>query len=248
MDDEPEVIRQQMEQTRSSLTDKIERLEQTVEDKVQTTTEAVACSVESVKDAVQDTVQAVKGTVHDTVDTVKATMHDTVESVKETFNVRRYFEQYPWAALGVAVGVGIAGNVLLTPGRRPKGGRIDELQSRGQPPTTPSHNGGPRKQTVAGMADGLTAKFGGELEKLKGVALGAAFSLLRDWIGRSASREVGAKLGEVIDDLTRKLGAEPFRENLLDSVTGFVGKSSGERDVGADARREFRTPSRDPDR
>jgi ElaB/YqjD/DUF883 family membrane-anchored ribosome-binding protein len=225
MGDEPEVIRQQMEQTRSSLTDKIERLEQTVEDKVQTTTAAVACTVESVKDAVQDTVDSVKGSVH-----------DTVESVKDTFNVRRYFAQYPWAAFGAAVGVGIASNVLLSPRRHAARERVGELHSRGQVPTTPSHNGGPRKKASAALANGVASKFDGELEKLKGVALGAAFSLLRDWIGRSASPEVGAKLGEVIDDVTRKFGGEPFRENLLESVSGFVGKISGERDVENEAR------------
>src|SRR5439155_3985836 len=81
MDDDPEVIRHQMADTRSSLTDKIERLEQTVTAKVQTTTAAVTDTVESVKEAVQDTVQTVRGTVTDTVDTVK-----------EAFDVRRYFE------------------------------------------------------------------------------------------------------------------------------------------------------------
>ena len=54
MDDDPEMIRHQMQETRSSLTDKIERLEQTVTDKVQSTTAAVTNTVESVKGAVQD--------------------------------------------------------------------------------------------------------------------------------------------------------------------------------------------------
>jgi ElaB/YqjD/DUF883 family membrane-anchored ribosome-binding protein len=224
MDQEPEVIRQQLEQTRSSLTDKIEQLEQTVGDTVQSTTEAVASTMESVKDAVQDTVETMKGTVRDTVD-----------SVKETFDVRRYFAQYPWAAFGTAVGVGFAGNILLGSGRHSAAShRIGEMHSRGQPATSAppaSHNGGTRKRTVAGLTNGVTQKFGGELEKLQGVAVGAAFGLLRDWIGRSAPHEVGAKLGEVIDDVTRRLGGEPFRENLLDSISGFVGKVSGDRDV-----------------
>ena len=69
MDDDPEVIRSQMEETRSSLTDKIERLEQTVTDKVQ----GVADTVESVKGAVRDTVDAVKGTNAKILDTRKTT-------------------------------------------------------------------------------------------------------------------------------------------------------------------------------
>jgi len=240
MDQEPEVIRQQLEQTRSSLTDKVEQLEQTIGDTVQSTTQAVACTMESVKDAVQDTVETVRGTVRETVD-----------SVKETFDIRRYFEQYPWAAFGSAVGVGFASKVLLSSGRDSAAShRIGEMHSHGQPAThaapatvQASHNGGQRVRSAAGMANGVAKKFGGELEKLQGVAVGAAFGLLRDWIGRSAPHEVGAKLGEVIDDVTRRLGGEPFHENLLDSISGFVGKVSGDRDAAQEARGGGRIPS-----
>jgi ElaB/YqjD/DUF883 family membrane-anchored ribosome-binding protein len=257
MDDEPEVIRQQMEGTRSSLTDKIERLEHTVTDKVQSTTAAVTGTVESVKEAVQDTVQTVRGTVQDTVDTVKCTVNSTVETVKETFDVRQYFHQYPWAAFGAAVGVGFAGGVLLTSGGRGQGGRIAELHSRGEPvrAVAPSHNGGSRKrsstpaarasvQTQHRLVGEVASKFGDELGKLKSVALGAVFGLVRDWIGRSAPSQVSDRVGEVIDDVTRKLGGEPIRGNLLDSFTGLgSGKASREKDTAGDVRAGFRTPS-----
>jgi ElaB/YqjD/DUF883 family membrane-anchored ribosome-binding protein len=251
MDDEPEVIRQQMADTRSSLTDKIERLEQTVEHKVQSTTAAVTNTVESVKEAVQDTVE-----------TVKDTVSGTVETVKDAFDVRGYFEQYPWAAFGAAVGVGLAGGVLLAGGRPHGGDRIADLHSRGEPATrssaAPSHNGGHRKRSAAArvasfteksadathhFAGELASKFGDELGKLKGVALGAMFGLVRDWISRSAPAEVGSKVGEVIDDVTRKLGGEPLRGNLLDSFSGLAGgKSSRERDAD-EARPGSRIPS-----
>jgi ElaB/YqjD/DUF883 family membrane-anchored ribosome-binding protein len=252
MDDEPEVIRRQMEGTRSSLTDKIERLENAVEEKVQSTTAAVTCTVESMKDAVEDTVRTVTGSVHDTVDSVKTSMHNTVESVKDAFDVRGYFAEYPWMAFGAAVGAGFAGGVLLGSRSRAPAHQISELHSRGQAAAGPSHNGGPRKRApiyrgaseaaarshaVPGMAHDVASKFGDELGKLKGVALGAMFGLVRDWINRSAPGEVGAKVGEVIDDVTRKLGGEPLRGNLLDSLSGIVGgKASRERDTGSEAR------------
>jgi len=264
MDDQPEVIRQQMADTRSSLTDKIERLEQTVEHKVQSTTAAVTDTVESVKEAVQDTVDTVKGTVTVTVDTVRSTVNSTVETVKEAFDVRGYFAEYPWAAFGAAVGVGFAGGVLLA-GRSPAGDRIADLQSRGEPATTtrsaaaPSHNGGHGKRSTAArvaafseksadaahhLAGELAGKFGDELGKLKGVALGAMFGLVRDWISRSAPAEVGSRVGEVIDDVTRKLGGEPIRGNLLDSFSGLTGgKASRERDASGEARPGSRMPS-----
>ena len=263
MDDEPEVIRQQMAETRSSLTDKIERLEQTVEHKVQSTTAAVTDTVESVKEAVQDTVQTVKGSVRDTVDTVKCTVNTTVETVKEKFDVRRYFEEYPWASFGAAVGVGFAGGVLLGTGARARGDRITDLHSRGEAEraAVPSHNGGTRKRSPAaaartssftaspshadhGLVADVASKFGDELGKLKGVALGAVFGLVRDWISRSAPAEVGSRVGEVLDDVTRKLGGEPLRGNLLDSFVGVTGgKASREKDTGGEPRAGFRAPS-----
>jgi ElaB/YqjD/DUF883 family membrane-anchored ribosome-binding protein len=246
MDDEPEVIRRQMEGTRSSLTDKIERLEQTVTDKVQTTTAAVTGTVQSVKDA-----------VHDTVDTVKCTVNNTVETVKETFDVRRYFAQYPWASFGASVGLGFAGGVLLESGHHARGDRIGELHSRGEVgrASAPSHNGGARKRSPAArmaapaqagqrLVGEVASKFGDELGKLKGVALGAVFGLVRDWISRSAPPEVGTKVGEVIDDVTRKLGGEPLRGNLLESFGGLArGKASREKETVSDARGNFRAPS-----
>ena len=263
MDDEPEVIRQQMEGTRSALTDKIERLEHTVTDKVQSTTAAVTNTVESVKEAVQDTVDTVKGTVRDTVDTVKDTMHSTVESVKDTFDVRRYFAEYPWAAFGAAVGVGFCGGAILATGAHARGDRITDLHSHGEtaPSAGPSYNGGSRERSPAAAGRGasftaspahpshrltgeLASRFGDELGKLKGVALGAVFGLVRDWISRSAPSEVGSRVGEVLDDVTRKLGGEPIRGNLLDSFTGLAGgKASRERDASGDVRSDFRTPS-----
>jgi len=131
MDDEPEVIRQQMEETRSSLTDKIGLLEQTVTEKVQTTTAAVTDTVESVKEA-----------VHDTVDTVKNTVSETVGSVKDAFDLRRYVDQYPWASVGAAVGVGVVTGLAL--GHAPKPGDFSNVHSRGE-----MLNGGPTAMQLA---------------------------------------------------------------------------------------------------
>ena len=119
MDDQPEVIRQQMAETRSSLTNKIERLEQAVTDRVDTTTAAMTDTVESVKDAVKDTVDTVSGTVHDTVDSVRGAMNDTVECVRNTFDVPHYFRDYPWAAFGASVAAGFTGGTMLGPRLRP---------------------------------------------------------------------------------------------------------------------------------
>src|SRR5262249_38838293 len=90
MDDSPEVIRQQMEETRAALSEKLETLEQQV--------------VGTVKDA--------RAAVTDTVETVKGAVHDTVETVKETFDVSRQVERHPWAMLGGSIALGFLGGRL----------------------------------------------------------------------------------------------------------------------------------------
>jgi len=102
MANEPEVIRQQMEETRSDLQTKLETLEQQVKDTVQEATEAVS-----------DTVATVKETVKETVETVKETVEETVESVKETFNLTRQVQAHPWPAFACATLVGFVGSRLL---------------------------------------------------------------------------------------------------------------------------------------
>jgi ElaB/YqjD/DUF883 family membrane-anchored ribosome-binding protein len=109
MENEPEVIRQQMCDTRASLQDKLETLEQQVTDTVQGAAEAASETVQTVKEAVQDTVEAVKSTVE-----------NTVESVKDTLSLSKQVEAHPWGMFIGAALVGYAGTRLLfSPGSTP---------------------------------------------------------------------------------------------------------------------------------
>jgi ElaB/YqjD/DUF883 family membrane-anchored ribosome-binding protein len=256
MDDEPEMIRQQMAATRSSLTDKIERLEQSVTQKVETTAAAVTGTVESVK----DTVKTMKDTVHDTVDSVKCTVNQSVDAVKDAFDIPGYFREYPWPAFAASVAAGVAGGLMLGSSRDP----IGRLRSQGRPlivaAPAPSTNGADRDQipqptNVAvppaaaepWWTGEIGTKFGDELAKLKGVALGAAFGLVRHWVNQSARGDIGQMLGEVIDDVTRKLGGLPIRGNPMDSFVRNGGKASRDRDAGTEARAgERATAGADP--
>ena len=78
MANESAEIRQQMEHTRHSLTEKLDMLETHVTTKLHDASEAVAGSVATVKEAVDDTVQAVKESVKTTTD-----------CVRDTFDMRR---------------------------------------------------------------------------------------------------------------------------------------------------------------
>src|SRR5262245_24400559 len=95
MPDEPEMIRQQMEETRSALTEKLETLEHQVIGTVAEANTAVADTVDNVKEAVQDTVEVVKETVQ-----------ETVESVKQTLDISVQMDRHPWLFLGASVAAG----------------------------------------------------------------------------------------------------------------------------------------------
>jgi ElaB/YqjD/DUF883 family membrane-anchored ribosome-binding protein len=105
MDNEQEIIRQQMEDTRTALKEKLETLEHQVVDTVQGATEAVSDTVETVKE---------------TVETVKETVEETVENVKETFNLAKHVQEHPWPAFACATVVGFLGGRLLNR-TRPQG-------------------------------------------------------------------------------------------------------------------------------
>jgi len=100
VDSELEVIRDEMEQTRANLADKLGALENQVRETVSGATEAVSSTVEGVKEVVE-------------------TVSDTVESVTETFNVSRQVEQHPWMAFGAAVAAGFVASQLFGHSSRP---------------------------------------------------------------------------------------------------------------------------------
>ena len=91
MDDTSEVIRQQMDEIRSQLSDKLESLEHQVSDTVQSTGTAVNATVSAVQD---------------TVETVTEAVRDAVHSVSNAFDIRRQVDRHPWLVLGGSVALG----------------------------------------------------------------------------------------------------------------------------------------------
>lgn len=90
MDESPEVIRQQMEQTRSQLTDKLDCLEHQVSETVQSTSAVV--------EAIQVTVENMTG---------------AVRSVRRVLSLRSQMNRHPLLVLGGAAVIGyLAGKVL----------------------------------------------------------------------------------------------------------------------------------------
>lgn len=217
--DEFEVIKSQMEARRSALAEKLEALEQQVSDSVQevtsavsTVTEVVQDTVETVKDTVQGTVETVKDTVQETVGTVKESVQDTVGAVKDTFDIPLQVENHPWAMVAGAFGVGFLTGWML-PGQdsRTPGARATPVPMTGNafPPPQAAYA---QPHQPASWLQSLGSFLGPELDKLKGLAIAAGLGMVRDSITQAVPPEVGSQLGEMIDNLTTKLGAKPVHD------------------------------------
>ncbi len=214
---EPTEIRQEIEQTRSSLTDKLETLEHEVRDTVRNATQAVV-----------ETVETVKQTVEGTVDTVKEKVEGTVETVKHTFDPVYQVDQHPWLMVGGAAAAGFLVGSLLpredwvsrSMSRSPGAG-IHPVPAPGEMGLRTSEPAGvgyvpPERERLAGYTAPVTGlvseiaqRFAPEIRQLKGLAIGAALGLVRDVVKESVPGGLSPKLENIIDSVTTKLGGQP---------------------------------------
>jgi hypothetical protein len=224
--DNEDVIREQMEDTRTSLTEKLENLEQEVATTVQgattnvaDTVEAVKETVEAVKDSVQETVATVKYTVQDTVATVKDTVEETISTVKESvqegwcavknmFDIPSLVNAHPCAMFAGSVAVGFALETLLVPTSHAPGA---SPSTQGAPLPPDHYSGEDRFESVRPAARpfaGIFKTFEPEINRLKGLALGAVMNSIRDMVVTMVPEHMAPKLSEVFHSFTQKLGGE----------------------------------------
>jgi ElaB/YqjD/DUF883 family membrane-anchored ribosome-binding protein len=178
---EPEVIKQEMEETRASLTEKVGALETQVVNTVQSATTAVS-----------DTVAEVKTAVQDTVETVRDTVKNTVESVGEAFDVRQQMAKRPVVVLGVSTALGfLAGRLFhrMVAGPAyhhaapPRPVSFTSPPSGGGAADGGSHGGGwTDKISSIGheWLDQLGRKFSKELSEISDLAVATVSSHLKD--------------------------------------------------------------------
>jgi ElaB/YqjD/DUF883 family membrane-anchored ribosome-binding protein len=211
MDNEQEIIRQQMEDTRTALKEKLETLEHQVVDTVQGATEAVS-----------DTVETVKETVKETVETVKETVEETVENVKETFNLTRHVQEHPWPAFACATVLGFIGGRLLNR-TRPQGVQVTApalpqvaaLYRNGeQAAAAPSNQASPPR---GDWWSWVAEHYSDELAKARGLAVATVGATVRDMLTADVSPEFADRIKEVIDGFTTKLGGKPIKGPILKS-------------------------------
>jgi len=202
--DQEDAIRDQMGETRSSLTDKLETLEKQVGGTVLGATSAVAEKVEAVKESVQETVATLTGTVQDTVTTVKETLHKGVTTFRHFFDVRGHVARHPWPMVAGSIAVGFTAGVLIQRRRR-----SHHLSHALAAPGSLSEGNG-RKASSSGqtLMGSLFAKFGPEITKLKSVALGALFGAVREKVMKAAPEEFSPALHSFFDSMGEKITGE----------------------------------------
>jgi hypothetical protein len=136
-DHDLEVIRHQMEETRSSLADKLETLETQLGETVEVATEAVSSTVETVQ--------------------------ETVETVKETLDLRIQVERHPWLMMTGAVAAGYIAGCMLdsSPTRQASPPRPTLEQWAAPRPSSPAPAPAPTPAKKEGLFDSSIEKLKG---------------------------------------------------------------------------------------
>jgi ElaB/YqjD/DUF883 family membrane-anchored ribosome-binding protein len=182
VDNELEVIRHQMEVTRSSLADKLGEMESQIRG-----------AVEGATNLVTDTAETVQETVHNVTDTVQETVH----SVAEALDLSKQVERHPWPMMGGAVAVGFLGSVML--------GRAGGVS--GPASAAASSVNGATKHVAGAVEE--PGPLHEALKTLKGLAIGALMGLVRDRVVKAIPPDYAADATKMVDDLTTKLGGKP---------------------------------------
>jgi len=212
MDDE-DLIREQMEETRTSLTDKLETLEN-----------KVVSTVEGASDNVTDAVESVTDTVQETVAAVKEGVREGVDAVQQMFDCKQHFQNHPWLMLGGSIAAGFVLAEFLSRGRPTvEASRASLSPGRGGTAQR-SHQGNGHQGTRAGKHAAVAAPaqspgaFSEEWKKLKGLAIGALLGTLREVVVKSLPPDLGPQLTEIVDSFTRKMGGEPVPEKVAEEA------------------------------
>ncbi len=179
-----------------------------------------------------ETVQTVKDSVQSSVESVRNTVQSSVETVRETFDVTRQVQRHPWAMFGGSIAVGFAAGWLLNRSTRtcsssaPSWGYAPAAYTGATsrfaeepPPASPA-----RAEPSAAPSpdrswlDELAQTFAPEIQKVKGLAIGAGMSLVRDLVSQSLPDHLRPQVAQMLDGITTKLGGEPVEGQLLEEL------------------------------
>jgi len=157
-----------------------------------------------------------QGPVQGTVCTVKESIDDTVDTMRDTLDLELQTRRHPWALVGAAVGAGFVSGAAFSrlaqqPTRRPA---FPPPLPRELPEPVSART--PVAPSVSERAHSLIGSFEPELAKVKGMALGALFNVVKSAVQPYVPPSVKPQFTEVVDSITRKLGGQPLQGSLMD--------------------------------
>jgi len=209
------VIRQQIDETRESLTEKLETVEGLVQQKVSAVTSTVEKTIDTVRNKVEDTVQ-----------TVSSTVEKTVDSVRRTFDIPHQVRRHPYAMTGGALVLGATLGYLLAPRRRsfPRRSRAERAAPSYVTPAPPPASAyeeprrfEERRPQRPGLFASLLEPFAAEFGKMKATAIGALLGIARDVALRSVPPSLAPKVEEIVNNITRRAGGDVVSGPILPS-------------------------------
>jgi len=236
MENDTAVIREQMEHTRTALTEKVEAIEEKVAAVVKEAADTVNKTVHDVTETVESTVSTVSDSVHtvkSALDSTVNTVSDSVESVKEALDLSGYIDRYPWVTVGGSVALGYALGSLFPSGN----GRSSSWSQGWSSAPTTAANATPQSG-ASSFADtsmpsaSSSPSSGGSflpeswmpmLDKLKGLAIGTAAGVLGEMVLNMAPPSLKDNLAKMIDETTEKLGGTILRKDGHSAGHGFGG-------------------------
>lgn len=105
MDQRENDIKQNIEETRAAMNQKIEKIEGRVHETMEGTRSTLDTMVGGIN-RVKDTIEETKSVVDTSIDTIKQAVDETVERVRYTAEVIEQVKENPWIMFGSAVLVG----------------------------------------------------------------------------------------------------------------------------------------------
>ena len=204
-----ELIRQQMENTRASITEKLETLEVKVSDDIQAATGSVADTVK----AVQATVSAVQESVEGGAEAVKDAVQDSVATVQHWFDLKSQVQEHPWLVVGGAAGIGFCLGAVLGRSAEPAPKAVATASSGS---ARAQHNGNGAshaKRRSEKSSFSFLAEFAPQISQLKGLAVTALLGSVRSMVLKSVPAQASGVIQEIIDNVSQKLGGNKVTES-----------------------------------
>jgi ElaB/YqjD/DUF883 family membrane-anchored ribosome-binding protein len=222
VDNELEVIRDEMEQTRASLAEKLGALETQVRETVSDATDAVSSTVDGVKNVV-------------------SSVSETVESVTETFNLSKHVERHPWLSMGAAVATGFVIAQVIS--RSSEAAPAPAAPVAGPSPAAPQpraaeapSNGKQESEvwkSIESMLPDMSGVMGTMVSSLGGLAVGSLMGVIRELAAQGLPREWTGDVTKLIDQVTTQLGGKPLdaaRSSQLFQALGLDGLGKSEQE------------------